>query len=105
MSPPMGPSSRGEGAAAVDPPSIGEVARTASAQFEDLTGRRVEGVTSVTRNDDGYRVGLEAVELERIPESTNILGCYELIVDRDGSMREFVRVGRYHKNQAEAQEY
>jgi hypothetical protein len=65
-----------------------------------LTGKRVESVSGVHRRDDGWTVTFEVVELERIPDSTSVMGTYEVAVDGDGCMSEYERVRRYYRNQA-----
>lgn len=79
---------------------LAEVITTARAQFEFLTSRTVDSVSSIRQREGGWAVCLEVVELERIPASTSILGTYEALVDRDGSVIEYERVRRYHRNQA-----
>ena len=69
--------------------------------FERLSGREVEAVSSVGRVDGGWRLTVEVVELARIPESTSLLGSYEVSVDHDGNVLEFERVRRYYRNRAD----
>lgn len=76
-----------------------DVIATARREFEVLTNRQVDAVSSVRRNDSGWVLCLEVVELERIPASTSILGAYEVSVDSGGSVREYERTGRYHRTQ------
>lgn len=73
----------------------------ARGQLQDLLGRPTEAVTSVEREDGGWVVQVEVVELERIPASTSILGVYDLHIDTDGNVLEYSRSGRYHRNQAD----
>jgi hypothetical protein len=80
--------------------SIGTVVSKARAQLQELTGRPSEGVTSLERDEEGWRLSVEVVELERIPASTSILGAYEVRVDVDGNLVEYTRIARYHRNQA-----
>jgi hypothetical protein len=70
-------------------------------QLEDLLGRPAQAVTSVEREEDGWLVQVEVLELERIPASTSILGLYEVHLDGDGDVLEYNRVGRYYRNQAD----
>ena len=43
-----------------------------------LSGRRPESVISIERKDDGWRVGVEVVEVPRIPDSADILAVYDV---------------------------
>ncbi len=81
--------------------SLAAVIESARAGFEQLAGRTVEGVSSVNRQDGGWRLELEVVELARIPDSTSLLGTYEVRVDRDGEVLEYDRVRRYYRNRAD----
>jgi hypothetical protein len=79
-----------------------EIARLASQQVEELFGKPVEAVSAVSRGkDDGWTVTLELVELQRIPDTTSLLGSYEALVDLDGDLLEARRVRRYARNQAD----
>ncbi len=81
-------------------PDLLTVISSARAQLQELTGRPAEAVTSVERVQNGWRLSVEVVELERIPASTSILGGYDVFVDHDGKLLEYARIGRYHRNQA-----
>jgi len=79
--------------------SAADVARAALAQIGDLTGHDVEGVISVERNDDGWRVGVEVVESHRIPDSADILATYEVCLDEDAELVSYRRSERYSRGQ------
>lgn len=78
-------------------PSPGEVAVRAGKALHDLTGRRVEGVTAIERDDDGWKIHIEVVELHRIPETSDLLGMYEVQVDRRGDLSGYRRLRRYSR--------
>ena len=79
-----------------------QVVRHAARQMQELTMQRVEGVRGVRRDDDGgWEVIVEVLELERIPNSTDVLGSYVLLLEESGEVREYRRVRRYHRNQVE----
>ena len=44
---------------------------------------------------------LELVELERIPETTSLIGSYEVKLDADGNLVEARRLRRYPRNQSD----
>ena len=73
----------------------------AKAYLRELTGREAESVSAMARNrQGGWEVVLEAVELERIPQSTDVLGSYEIELDERGELLHCERVQRYYRNQA-----
>ena len=79
-----------------------EIAQEARDQLAQLIGRHPEGVLAVERADDddgGWRVTLEVLELERVPNSTDLLGCYVAHVDDQGELLEYQRMRRYQRGQ------
>ena len=72
-----------------------EIAADAARQLVELTGRDVEGVTSLERTDDGWRVEVEVLEVRRIPDTTDVLATYELTLDEDGDIEGYRRLHRY----------
>lgn len=72
-----------------------EAAERAVEQLAALSGRRVEAVTGIERADDGWRVRVEVLELERIPHSTDVLAEYAVDLDGDGDLTGYRRVRRY----------
>jgi hypothetical protein len=82
--------------------SAAQIARHAREQMRELTGQPVEGVLAVRRSDDGgWEVTVQVLELQRVPNSTDVLGAYELSIDKDGEVAEYRRTRRYYRNQVE----
>jgi hypothetical protein len=87
-----------------------DVVREAVRQLTELTGRQPEAVLGVQRDDgddngngnqDGWRVTVEIVEMRRVPNSTDLLGCYEVTLDSDGDLVEYRRTRRYARGQTD----
>jgi len=72
-----------------------QVAEAASEQLAGLVRKPVEAVTGLARNDDGWLVSLEVVEMRRVPETTDVLALYEVEVDDDGNLTSYRRLDRY----------
>jgi hypothetical protein len=83
------------------PDGIAAVARRATEQLGELTGKKAEFVSRAERNDDGWRLTVEVLEVERIPDSTSVLGSYEVRTDGGGELLEYARVRRYLRNQSD----
>jgi hypothetical protein len=84
-----------------------EVVGRARDQLEELFGKPVEAVSGFGRPEDdggGWTVTLELLELERIPDTTSLLGTYEATLDADGNLLEARRTRRYPRNQYDAAE-
>lgn len=77
-----------------------QIAERAAAQMQDLIGRRIESVTGLDRDGDEWTVTLEVLELERIPSTTDVLGSYEVKLDKDGELLGAQRTRRYPRSEA-----
>ncbi len=68
----------------------------------ELLGHPVESVLGVERNDDQlWEVTVQVVELARIPNSTDVLGAYQVTLDNDGELAGYQRRRRYTRGQAD----
>jgi hypothetical protein len=81
--------------------SAPQIVRRAVEQVAELTGREIEGVNGLEKNDDGWIVTLELVELRRVPDSTDVLGSYAVAVDSRGELEGYRRTRRYYRSQVE----
>ena len=77
-----------------------EIVMDAVEQVQDLIGRPVESVTGMEKNGSEWTVTLEVLELERVPNTTDVLGKYEVTVDRNGDVTGAHRTRRYHRAEA-----
>jgi hypothetical protein len=75
--------------------SVAAIGRRAAALVSTLTGRAPESVVFIERSDGGWRVGVEVVETARIPDTTDILGVLEVLLDANGDLVSYRRTGRY----------
>jgi hypothetical protein len=78
-----------------------QLARQAMHTLADLVGCPAEGITGIRRNDDGWVVEVEVLEVERVPETSDVLASYEVEIDKDGEIVEFRRLRRYLRTQTE----
>lgn len=69
-------------------------------QLAELTGHSVEGVVGLERSDDGWTVGVEVLELRRIPNTTDVMAVYEVSLDEEGELAGYQRVRRYTRGEA-----
>jgi hypothetical protein len=72
-----------------------DAAKTGLNQIAELTGRPPERVTAVEPTEDGWVVGVEVVEDQRIPSSSDILAIYETEFDLSGELLSYRRIRRY----------
>ena len=78
-----------------------KMGRAAIEQLAELTGQKVEGLSGIHRNDDGWLASAEVLELRRVPETSDVLATYEVELDGDGSLTGYRRVKRYTRAQPE----
>jgi hypothetical protein len=77
-----------------------EVVMGAVGQVQELIGRPVESVTGVEKNGNEWTVMVEVLELERIPNTTDVLGIYEVTLDKDGELTAAHRTRRFYRSEA-----
>jgi hypothetical protein len=83
------------------PLSSMEAARRATDAVHELTRREPEHVISVAKQNDSWHVGLEVVELQRLPDSADIVAVYEVTLDTRGELVTCRRERRYVRGSAE----
>lgn len=69
--------------------------------LQELSGSDVESVSAIDRTRDGFRITLEAVEVRRVPESTDVLASYDVELDGDGDLVRYERRRRYARSQSD----
>jgi len=76
-------------------------ARQAMTTLAQLVGCPAEGITGIRPNNDGWVLEVEVLEVERVPETSELLASYEVEIDNDGEIVEFRRLRRYLRTQTE----
>jgi hypothetical protein len=76
-----------------------ELLDAARKQVAGVTGHDVEGVSGFHRDDDnGWAVTVEVLELERVPNTMDLLASYEVTLSEDGDVVAIERRRRYHRS-------
>jgi hypothetical protein len=60
-------------------------------------------VISIDRKDEEWCVGVEVVEVSRIPDSADILAVYDVRLDADGDRTSYRRLRRYARGQLDCE--
>jgi len=68
-----------------------DLLKRAKKELGGTTGLKPVGVTGAFKDDQGWHVRVEMLEMTRIPTATDVLGDYEVLLDEDGSMLKFER--------------
>jgi hypothetical protein len=78
-----------------------EVVIEAVEQIQELIGRPVEAVTGMEKNGNEWTITFEVLELERVPNTTDVLATYAVKVDDEGRLLGYKRERRYLRGEAE----
>jgi hypothetical protein len=84
--------------------SAAELGAAALATVEELTGYEPEAVTGLEWDGEFWRVSVDALELPRIPSTTDVLGSYVVQLDDRGTLHSYKRVKRFQRGQARGEE-
>jgi Gas vesicle synthesis protein GvpO len=76
-------------------PHSRDIAERAVEQMQNLMDRKIEAVTGLEKEGDEWTVTLEVLELERVPSTTDVIGKYEVTLDKDGEMTGLERTRRF----------
>jgi hypothetical protein len=79
--------------------SASELSRAALTTVEELTGYEPEAVTALEWDGEFWLVSVDALELERIPSTTDVLGSYVVQLDEKGALHGYQRTGRFVRGQ------
>jgi hypothetical protein len=71
--------------------------RGALEQFAGLTQLEPVGATGVRREEHGWSVLVDVVELERVPTTTSVMATYRVDVDSGGSLLGYERLRRFSR--------
>jgi hypothetical protein len=78
-----------------------ELSRAALRTVQELTGYDAEAVTGLNWDGDQWDVTVEVLELSRVPNTTDVMGTYEVQLDERGTLRGYRRSGRHYRGQVD----
>jgi len=81
--------------------AAGKAIVAAIEQLRYLTTREPESVVGAVPHDDGWRVTVEVLESQRIPDTADIMAEYDVDIDGDGELVGYERRGRYFRGQTQ----
>lgn len=62
---------------------------------------KVSEVSSVARTEEGWRITVELIERLAIPDTMDLLGVYEVLLDQEGEMLGYERIRIRHRGDME----
>jgi hypothetical protein len=87
-----------QGAASSD---VEKIVERAKSEVEHLLGTESEGVSGIERSNGSWCVTVEVVEVRRVPDSTDVLASYGVVLDGEGNLVSLERKRRYRRSQVE----
>ena len=80
--------------------SASELGAAALTTVEELTGYEPEAVTALEWDGQFWQVTVDALELARVPNTTDVLGSYVIELDEKGVLHGYKRLRRFIRCQA-----
>jgi len=76
-----------------------DIAQQAKEKLAQLTGLEPETVSGLIKDEEGWHVAVDLIELKRIPEATDVLATYETLLDDEGNLIRYQRTRRYYRSE------
>lgn len=70
---------------------MNEVINAAKDQLQSILILDVANVVAASKTDDGWNVKIELVERKAIPDTQDLLGTYDVILDEEGNIVSYER--------------
>ena len=77
-----------------------DIVQMAKEQLVELTRLQPDTISGLRHEDDGWHVTIELVDLKRIPESSDVLDTYDVVLDSNGTLLSYQRLKRYYRGDA-----
>jgi gas vesicle protein GvpO len=77
-----------------------ELGQAALTTVGELTGYKPEAVTGLEWDGEFWQVTVDALELQRVPNTTDVIGEYIVQLDEKGTLRGYRRTRRFQRAQA-----
>lgn len=81
-----------------------KIAQRAKEQLAQLTGLKPDTVSALSKDEQGWHVTVELVEMKRIPTATDVLASYQALLDDEGNLLSYQRTRRYLRGEVMEQE-
>ena len=82
-------------------PSAGDLTLGARRTIEELTGYRAEAVSGFQWDGESWLVSVDVCELERIPNTTDVMATYVVQLDENGRLLGYKRDRRFERGHAQ----
>jgi len=76
-----------------------EIAQRAKEQLAQLTGLEPDTVSALSKDEEGWHVTVDIIEMKYVPDTRDVLACYEALLDDKGNLLSYQRTRRYRRDQ------
>ena len=76
-----------------------EIAERAKEQLAQLTGLKPGTVSALSKDEEGWHVAVDMIEMKYIPDTRDVLATYEALLDDEGNLLSYQRTRRYRRDQ------
>jgi len=63
-----------------------EIVTKAREEFINLGKKSTDGVTGLSKTEEGWSILMETVERKAIPDTMDVLGLYDIRLDNEGNL-------------------
>ncbi len=82
------------------PTTAAKVIEQAKKQLSELIERKPSCVIAVAKDEEGWHISLEMLERKAIPDQMDLLARYNVLLDEEGRLVKFDRVGMRTRGEA-----
>lgn len=81
-----------------------EIAQRAKEQLAELTGHAADTVSGLLKDEDGWHVTVDMLEMKYVPDTGDVLATYEALLDDEGNLLSYQRTRRYRRGEVTMEE-
>jgi hypothetical protein len=76
-----------------------EIVQQAKEQLAQLTGLKPGTVSALSKDEEGWHVTVDVIEMKYVPDTRDLLAAYETLLDDEGNLLSYQRTRRYRRDQ------
>jgi len=76
-----------------------QIAQHVKEQLVELTHLKPDTISAISKDEQGWHILVEMIEMKRIPEGSDVLATYETLSDEEGNLINFRRTRRYLRDE------
>jgi hypothetical protein len=76
-----------------------EIVQRAKEQLAQLTGLKAGTVSALSKDEEGWHVTVDVIEMKYVPDTKDVLAAYETLLDNEGNLLSYQRTRRYRRDQ------